>query len=203
VDVGEMSITIPTERLSRFYRKKIPKPLRLIVKWGGFIVLAAIADFLILYIATVLTAANLIDWKTVLSFLVVEVLAAVFAKMFRIGEPSVTEEKNQKIALSASRAQFSHLLIISLGNEGHSDDYPDSHYRVVNTNAKVCYWVPAYLEPLVEEEDILNEIVLKDESKWENYLKENRIRDKRNFPSASELEATLEKEEALYRNYVV
>ena len=175
----------------RTYRKyrRMPKLARQIIKSIVFVVLATIADFLLLYILTVLTAANLIDWKVVVSFLVVEMLAAVFAKLFRIGGPSETEEKNQKIALSISRAQFSHLLVLSLENEGYNTDYPNSHYRVVNTKTRICYWMPTYLEPLVEEENVLNEIKLDNEEKLERYLKENKLRDANEFPDSSELGA--------------
>jgi len=187
VDVVEMRSAFSKEYWSRIYRKQIPKLLRQIIKAIIFVVLAVIADFLLLYILTVLTAANLIDWKVVVSFLVVEVLAALFAKIFRIGGPSETEEKNQKIALSISLAKFSHLVILSIEDEGHSYNYPNSHFRIVNTKAKTCYWIPSFLKSLVEEEDILSELILEDETKWQNYISENGIEDKHEFPTLQNL----------------
>lgn len=208
--VGKLSITIPMpKRLLRYYRKKVPKWLRFILYWLGIVILASIGDLALLAFLSALTAQNLINWNTVVSFAVVEVLAAVIAKMFKIGAPSDAEEKNEKIRLAASRARFSHLQIVSLENEGYADDYPNSHYRIVNTRTKFCYWVPSYLESLVEEETIFqNEIVLKDETQWKNYLQDNGIRDKTKFPSSAELgiwtsETTQEKEEALYRDYII
>lgn len=134
--------------------------------------------------------------------------AAVIARLFRIGGQSETGIKNQKIAFAASKAQFLHLLIVSLVDEGHSDDYPYSHYRIVNTRTKLCYYVPSILESLVEEEGIFNEITLKNETKWNIYLKDNRIRDEKKFPTMEELgiwmnDNSVQKEGALYRDYIL
>lgn len=195
------------KHLLREYRKT-PKLLRSFVKWSVIIAIALWGDIALLLLLGTLTASNLINWNTVISFLVVELLAATIAKLFKIGGPSEAEEKNQKIAFAASKAQFSHLLIVFISGEGYNNDYPYSHYRVVNTRTKLCYYVPSILEPLVEEETILNEIKKKNEKEWENYLNENRFIDKRKFPDNEELgvwtnEAPVQKEEALYRDYII
>jgi hypothetical protein len=174
----------------RKYRR-LPKLLRTLVYWAFFILVAGIGDYFLIYILASLTSQKLIDWRTVLSFLVVEVLAAVIAKLLKVGQESDSEQRYQRILMASSKAQlvpqFAHLQALYLESEEFGIEYPDSQSRIVNTKTKIGYWVPSYIDDLVQEE-IIQVIKFKEKAKLEEYLKNNNITTALHYPRDDELD---------------
>lgn len=198
--------------------KKVPKKIRTILSWVIIIVAAFIFDISLVIFLSYLTQQNLIDWKTFVSLGAVELLAAVLAKLFGIGEPSEAEETYNIIRTASTKArlipQFSHLKVISTEQDPRDTNYPYSQYRVINMTTKICYYVPPYINSLVDEE-IIEEIKLKDEFAVQaylknedspavkNYLKENGIRDECRFPKTFDLVNKKNEEKESSGEYII
>ena len=170
--------------------RNLPKLGRWVIRWIGILLAAIVFDYFLVVLLASLTSINVIDWRTVVSLVMVEVFAVVVAKLVGIGEPSDLERTYQTIRIAASKAQsipqFYHLRAISIENEGHSRSFPYSRYRIVNTRTKVCYWVPSYIDELIKEE-VVQETKLKDKLRMDEYMKTNNLKDESRYPKNDEL----------------
>src|SRR4030067_146151 len=73
--------------------RNLPKLGRWVIRWIGILLAAIVFDYFLVVLLASLTSINVIDWRTVVSLVMVEVFAVVFAKLVGIGEPStITNE---------------------------------------------------------------------------------------------------------------
>jgi len=173
----------------RNYRR-IPKIIRRALKLIAAVVFAIGFDIGLLYFLGVLTSLNLIDWKTVFSFLAVEVLAVVIARLMGVGQESESEKRYRRLRMAAAKArlvpQYTHLTALYVKNEESEPEYPESQYFVVNAESSTGYWAAPYIYDLVEE-GVIARHTFDNESKLRQFLNDNKITISPRYPVGDEL----------------
>jgi hypothetical protein len=175
-----------------WYKKHFPLIARRIIRWIITIFLAIVGDFALLYLLSILTTLNLIDWKTVVSFLAVEVLAAVVARLIGIGQESDDEIRYRKLRLASFRERlvprYGHLEIVCLrGEEDEYPEYPHSQYYVINVCYVTAYWVNRDLCELMQE-GVIRRRVFREAVELTDYLAKNKITVEKRYPEGDELQ---------------
>jgi hypothetical protein len=175
----------------RAYRQ-IPRPIRLVLRWLVIIAAAIVGDFALLFFLSALTSAHLIDWTTVISFLAVELLAAVIAKLLGIGEESEGQRSYRTLRMAALKDQlllrYAHLHVVCLKDEDEEapPEYPESNYYVVNVLTGIGYWAFIYIYDLVEQ-GVITFTEFKSSSELQEWLKESKVRIESKYPLFNEL----------------
>jgi hypothetical protein len=187
---GANIATMNLRRLVRRGYRRIPKIIRRALKLIATVAFAIGFDIGLLYFLGVLTSLNLIDWKTVFSFLAVEVLAVVIARLMGVGQESESEKRYRRLRMAAAKArlvpQYAHLTAPYVKNEESEPEYPESQYFIVNAESSTGYWAAPHIYDLVEEGVILRH-TFDNESKLRQFLNDNKITISPRYPIADEL----------------
>lgn len=154
--------------------------------------IAIAIDYAILYALAFLTNLNLIDWRTVLSFLIAEMLLALLLKLFGFGEESEEAKRYRELRMAITKAKlsskFGHLEIHYVKDRKELL-YPNESRFVVNTKTSKAYWIPKYLTTL-DNEEIINDVEHKSETILKEHMKENKITSFNRYPKGDELSLT-------------
>jgi hypothetical protein len=175
-----------------WYRRNLPEWFRGIFFWGVLIFFAIVGDIALLYILAILTASNLIEWKTVISFLAVEVLAAVVARMLGIGKESYEETLYRRLRLEEFKARmlprYAHLEVVLLkGEEEEYPEYPKSTYYIINIETRTAYWVRELYCTMMQDE-IIRRRVFPDARSLMDYLREVNVKVEQRLAESIELQ---------------
>jgi hypothetical protein len=176
-----------------WYKRNFPQWLRGIIYWVVLIFFAIVGDVALLYFLTILTAFNLIDWKTVISFLAVEVLAVVLARMMGIGRESDEEALYRGLRLEELKAamlpRYAHLEVVCLkGEEEEYPEYPKSQYYIINREKRSAYWVSPLYCSLMQDE-IIKHRIFPNVSSLMDYLTELKLKVEPRMAESFELES--------------
>jgi hypothetical protein len=180
-------------RAFRIWRKKHISPLlRRIIYWVVLLALAIVGELALLYFLTALTAVNLIDWKTVTSFLAVEVLAAVVARMLGLGKESDEETRYRRMRLAQLTndmvPHYAHLEVVCLKDEEEEyPEYPKSQYYIRNSDRHTAHWVPPTYCGLMQDGIIKCQIFPNARSLLD-YLEQRKVFLLHKYPEGYELE---------------
>jgi hypothetical protein len=178
------------KKVRRNYRR-IPEIVRRIFKAFAILAFAVVFDVGLLYFLGVLTSLNLIDWKTVFSFLAVEVLAAVIARLMGVGQEPESVQRYRRMRMAAAKAQlvprYAHLQALHMRAEESEPEYPESQYFIVNTETSTGYWAAPYIYDLVEE-GVISAAKFDNESKLREYLNTSKITIANRYPVDDELQ---------------
>jgi hypothetical protein len=188
----ESAMNMNPARTLRILYRRLPRILQFIIHWGVLIVLATIGDYTLLYILSILTSLKLIEWSTVISFLAVEVLAVVIARLLGIGQESEEEKKYRRLRLAALMGglvpRYEHLLVLCLkGEEKEYPEYPKSQYYVLNTRTKIAYWADLFLCDLMQETAMKRQ-VFSCASQLAEYLERSEVKLEKRYPEGDELQ---------------
>jgi hypothetical protein len=179
-------------RALRIWYRRRPRIVQQIAYWAFLTVSAIAGDIALLNLLSILTSLKLIDWNTVISFLAVEVLAAVVARLLGIGQESEEEKRYRRLRLAALIGglvpRYWHLQVLCLkGEENEYPEYPKSQYYILNTRTKFAYWADPFLCDLMQENAIKRQI-LPCSSQLTDHLEKNKIKLEKRYSEGDELQ---------------
>jgi hypothetical protein len=138
--------------------RNLPVWSRRAIQLSLIIVGAIVFDIVLLLLLSILITQQLLDLKTVLSFLAVEVLAAVILRLFGVGQGSEHEETFHRMQIALMKAEvipkYAHLKIYAVEDDDSLG--LDSDSLIINTklDPPSAYKIPRYLAVLIEEDVI-------------------------------------------------
>jgi hypothetical protein len=181
-----------TRTVRIWYKRNFSPSVRNIIYQATILGLIVTVEIFLIFIAATLTSLRLIDWTIVVSFFVVELLAAIVARMLGVGRESEEEASYRRLHLASLKEglvpKYGHLEIVCLkGEDEEYPEYPKSVYYVINSDKQCAYWADRFLCDLMRE-GVMRREIFGNSTLLEAYLAKGGYTIEKRYPERDELQ---------------